>query len=153
MTKIKKTLPILFLILYCAAMVYILFLQRLGKSSPLTYSEALTANLNLIPFANIYSYITAPIHSALYVKLLLEDIFGNIFVFIPAGFFLPLFILKFRKFRTFLFIVILIVVIIELLQLFLMLGTCDIDDVILDLLGSMIGFLIWKSKPIQHHLV
>ena len=32
----------------------------------------------------------------------------------------------------------------ELVQLVLLLGTCDIDDVILNMVGVFLGWLFWK---------
>ncbi len=151
MTQRKKSIFTLFLAVYLAALLYVLFLQRLGRpTNPYTYLESLATNLNLIPFADIYAYLTAPVKPTVYTLMFLKNIVGNILMAIPAGFFLPLFIKKCRRFRPFLVSITIIIVIIELLQLVSTLGMCDIDDVILNLLGSIVGFKIWAAKPVQH---
>ena len=149
MTKVKKNLLLFLLVLYCAAMIYILFLRSAGKASPFSYWESLSRNFNLIPFANLYGYLTAPTKTMTYTKLILENIVGNVLIFIPAGAFLPLFLPKCRRFQYFMAVLLLIIVLVELTQLFSMLGMCDIDDLILNVLGGVIGFRIWKTRAFQ----
>lgn len=149
MTKVKKNLCLFLLILYGAAMVYLLFLRSAGKSSPFSYWESLSRNLNWIPFANLYGYFTAPTRTMDYTKLILENIAGNVLIFIPAGVFLPLFFPKCRCFPRFMAVLLPTIVLVELAQLFSLLGMCDIDDLILNALGGMIGFRIWRTKRIQ----
>jgi glycopeptide antibiotics resistance protein len=43
-------------------------------------------------------------------------------------------------------------VIIEVLQLLTRRGSFDIDDIILNTLGALIGLTIWKTKAIQYIL-
>lgn len=149
MAKVKKNLLLFLLVLYCAAMIYILFLRSAGKTSPYFYWESLPRNFNLIPFANLYGYLTAPAKTTAYTKLILENIVGNVLIFIPAGVFLPLFLPKCRRFSRFMAVLLLTVVLVELTQLFSLLGMCDMDDLILNALGGIIGFRIWKTVPIQ----
>lgn len=94
-------------------------------------------NLNLIPFKTIIPFIKElpSIYS-------IRNIFGNIILFIPLGFF-PVFLDKSFK-NTLLFSTIFILLI-EITQLIFYFGYFDIDDFILNLLGSIVGYLIAKS--------
>lgn len=60
----------------------------------------------------------------------------------PFAFFLPLLFKKQNNFKTFLLTMICIVIGIELLQFITMSGSCDIDDVILNVSGSLIMYEI-----------
>lgn len=69
-----------------------------------------------------------------------ENIIGNILLFAPLGFFLPLLLNKFRKFKKTVLAGFLVSLLIECSQLFLIRAT-DIDDLILNTLGVMLGYL------------
>lgn len=72
------------------------------------------------------------------------NLFGNIGMLIPLGFLLPG---NFEKLRT-LFKTLLavagIILTVELLQLLTLAGHCDIDDLILNLLGASIGYGLYR---------
>ena len=68
---------------------------------------------------------------------------GNIFLFIPIGYFLPRLWVKMQNFFRFFATCTLSVCLVELLQLFTLLGSLDIDDVILNLSGMTVGYLIF----------
>lgn len=71
------------------------------------------------------------------------NILGNIAVFIPFGMYLQV-LLKNKAFIKSLFIVAITTVAIELIQFVFALGSADIDDVILNALGGVIGILFYK---------
>lgn len=68
---------------------------------------------------------------------------GNIFLFIPIGYFLPRLWTKMHRFFPFFFTCTLSICLVELLQLFTLLGSLDIDDLILNLFGMILGYLIF----------
>lgn len=67
----------------------------------------------------------------------------------PFAFFLPILFEKQKKLKNFLLTMICIVVGIELLQFITISGCCDIDDVILNVLGSLIMFVILRLFYMQ----
>ena len=72
------------------------------------------------------------------------NLFGNVVLFIPMGFFPAWLWEPWRKFwRQFLLMAGLIVAV-EVLQIATGLGWCDIDDLLLNLVGTSLGFLLWK---------
>lgn len=60
------------------------------------------------------------------------------------GFLVPILFNYCKKFKNTFFIAMLVSVSIELIQLLFNLGSCDIDDLILNVLGSMLGFAFYK---------
>ena len=72
------------------------------------------------------------------------NLWGNIVPFAPIGFLLPLVFDKLKSFLSLFLISLGIIVFFELFQLVTKLGSCDIDDVILNMLGVVIGYLVLK---------
>lgn len=95
---------------------------------------------NLIPFKVIAEYVKN--------TQTINDWFGknlavNIIMYMPCGFLAPLFLKK-NKWWHILIFGIALSVIIEMFQAVLGVGTVDIDDVILNTVGLLIGFGIYK---------
>jgi glycopeptide antibiotics resistance protein len=68
----------------------------------------------------------------------------NIIMFIPLGFLIPIVIKKARKWHKTTLIVLLITISIETFQYFIG-RSSDIDDIITNLLGGMIGYAMFKG--------
>lgn len=105
--------------------------------------EVLQLNANIIPFKNTLTYITGL--DKFNLDVIIHNTVGNILIFLPLGVFLPLLFKKCRPFTKVLLISVIISIFIECSQLFFMLGQFDIDDIILNVSGSMVGFLLFKS--------
>ena len=74
------------------------------------------------------------------------NIGGNILMFVPMGFFLRTLLPKCRSFWRCMGIVAVIMTAVELGQLFTLRGFCEVDDLILNLLGAALGFRIAKKS-------
>ena len=104
--------------------------------------------VNLRPFETIQGYFTADTPAS----VLFFNVFGNILLFVPYGFLLPLI---FRK-RIILFDVLysafLLSVSFELFQLVTRTGQFDIDDIILNTTGGLIGYPLLRlfEKAIEN---
>ena len=66
-------------------------------------------------------------------------------MFTPLGFFLPCIWDSLQKFRRCIFCVVGVIVLIELIQLFTLLGSCDIDDLILNVVGAAAGYWLFMG--------
>ncbi|MDE5584409.1 MAG: VanZ family protein, partial [Ruminococcus sp.] len=75
----------------------------------------------------------------------LLNFLGNIFLFIPWGFLIPIYFKSLRTFRKFIKITLISVLLIESVQLFTMLGSFDIEDILLNSVGAYIGFLCCRK--------
>lgn len=142
--KARRALFILFII-YCAAMLLLLF-ARSSRYVGGSYIEQLKMNLNLVPLDTVRRFIYVIKHNPnphmlRYAHL---NLGGNVAAFIPFGFFLPCLFDRQRRFRRFFLTDAAVIVCIELLQLVTLRGSCDIDDLILNLIGSALGYAVWK---------
>lgn len=150
---IKYTLYLIFII-YIIALVFVLFGNMTYLRSPssediIPSSMDLNKNVNIIPFKTITQYINSLFNNTLSRTTIFANLFGNFIMFIPMGFFIPYFIKKAQKTTYFLCIVLTMLVSIELLQLLTTRGICDIDDIILNLSGSLLFFFICKMPFIK----
>jgi glycopeptide antibiotics resistance protein len=135
-TKIREAAILLF-IAYLSAVAAATVIST-NFVQGLTGSFGFWENLNLIPFRQFFDVYNA---SGMYGKsFFVANIFGNIGLFIPVGFFIPL--LWDVKIRKALLYGCLISCCIEILQLPLIRIT-DIDDVILNTAGAALGCLMY----------
>lgn len=106
---------------------------------------------NFIPFVTIRNYINAYIYNSLNTTIIFENLIGNIIAFIPLGFLLPIIFRKCKSVR-FMFLVSFIFILgIETFQLVTYLGEFDIDDIILNVSGSVIGYFLYKCLYIIYN--
>ena len=111
--------------------IYLLLLYYLLLST-----DNASSGLNLTPFKEIIRY---PITSLQFIY----NVIGNIVLFLPFGFFISDFI-KAKKTYQILIISALISLTAELIQ-FKIGRAFDIDDIILNVTGAIIGFLCYKG--------
>ncbi len=93
--------------------------------------------ISLIPFTTIRSYIK---YSGIFHALL--NILGNVILFIPIGFIFPLILIRYRDLKKIAVLSISISLFIEFIQFFVG-RSCDIDDLILNFIGGIIGYTIF----------
>lgn len=111
--------------------------------------EYMNSSFNIIPFKTIKLYFNSYNGGYLSKSLFLYNIIGNLCALMPLSFFLPLLFKKQNNILIFILTIILIVIGIESMQFLTLSGSCDIDDLILNLSGSLLLYLILKIKPIN----
>lgn len=125
---------ILFLI-YMIALIYFLFLSEwYGRNN---FSE-LDYRYNLVPFREIrrfwvYRHVVG-------IKAAFLNLAGNVIGFMPFGFILPVMSRKFQKFPRVLGLGFLLSLGVETIQLFAKVGCFDVDDLMLNTVGAMLGY-------------
>ena len=131
--------------LFCAYSVFMLYLlfNRAGGMEGVDYWKQIKDNLNLEPFQTIHLFLKVLDQQA-YSAAAVINLGGNVIMFIPLGFLLPQVFPALQKFRRCILATILIITAVEITQLFTLLGSCDIDDLILNLLGASVGYLVFK---------
>ena len=136
----RKQLKVLFG-LYCLLMLWLLLGQRLGHGTHVP--------MQLKPFATIDWFVWVLGNRADQVSRFVawKNLLGNVIMFIPLGFFVPLLWEKTRNFFKHLGWMFVIILAVELLQYVTGLGTCDVDDLILNILGTSFGWLAWNLCP------
>jgi len=84
-----------------------------------------------------------------FTRIATRNLIGNLLLFFPFGLYLPFFMQRMRKLRFFVLTVAGLIIIIEILQCLTRSGSMDIDDLILNLTGALIGFLLFNHTPIR----
>ncbi len=112
--------------------IYILLLYYI-----VTFQDNNYGTNNFIPFKEIFRY---DIDSKLFIK----NVLGNVLLFIPFGMFVTYYV-KINKMYIPAILSLIVSCAIEFAQS-LIGRTADIDDVILNVVGGIIGYLIFKSS-------
>ncbi len=130
--------------LYGVLMIWLLFGQRVEWIEAGDYFQQLKQNINLIPFKTIRIFIRNLSESKNpdTVRHAIINLAGNVVMFVPLGFFVPSVFEKLRSFGRTLAAAVLCIVSVEVLQLFLLLGSCDTDDLILNAIGVAAGYFL-----------
>lgn len=103
------------------------------------------SRINLIPFTQIMESWDLAFNQNFGIIYFISNIFGNIILFIPLGFALPLlWNISVKSTIIYCFVISLFI---EILQLPFLRGS-DIDDVILNCIGGLIGCIIYKLVKI-----
>ena len=120
--------------LYVLLLLYLLFLSR--YDSFLSDWEAYWnySMVNFRPFATILRYLRA---APRLPRIAAANLIGNLVLFMPMGAFLPLLSVRMRTFWRFFLAMLAGLVLVEAVQLALRCGSCDVDDVLLNLLGAV----------------
>ncbi len=130
---------------YAIAAACLLF-GRAGDPLTQGYWYQAERNLNLRPFETVQRYL----------RLLNGDygwelwwhaavnLAGNVVLFVPLGFLTPMLWQGFRPAWRCVLWCAAIIVAVELTQLVTLVGSCDVDDLILNLLGVLLGYGLYK---------
>ncbi|MEY4335616.1 MAG: hypothetical protein RLZZ45_535 [Bacteroidota bacterium] len=142
----KKILVTSLLLLYTALLFKVLVLKdlpliRIGHLM-FNFGGTQEGTSNWIPFKTILFYLMGS--RGLLIGGI--NILGNIVLLIPLGFLLPLVVRSLTNNKA-LIIFSAFCLMIEGLQTYLKIGIFDIDDVILNLLGCMIGYWAYRYLP------
>ncbi len=128
----------LLFLLYCAGMLWLLFGQRMGTG----FDET---NVNWIPLETVKLYLHLTQSSNPYfVRIAYINLVGNVVLFIPIGIFLPCIWKKMRLVFITAAVAVVAVCMVEILQYLTGLGSCDIDDLILNTVGVVLGYGAWR---------
>jgi glycopeptide antibiotics resistance protein len=137
-------------LVYGVAMLWLLFGQRLDEGIHFTdYAQQLKLNINLEPLRTIklYRYILENSQNNALLRHAFINLVGNVVMFVPLGFFLPYLWKRQRNLFMCLLTGMLLIIGIEVTQFFSLLGCCDVDDLILNMAGILLGYLCWKLFP------
>lgn len=146
MGKISKRLRWVIFIVYLLVLIKVILLKTLKRvgDSPVFY-KALQLNqhyepANFVPFRTINLLFRQ--EASWFV---IENIVGNIVLFIPLGILLPILIPAFSFLSRVILTAFAVSLAFELIQLIAGLGIFDVDDLILNTIGGGIGFAVYKK--------
>lgn len=137
----------LFLV-YGLVLLWLLFGRPQGWVEGVGYKQLLRQNVNLTPLLTIKNYWYVVRHGTdpALIRHCVINLAGNVLLFIPIGYWLVRLWPRFRNFFLFLATCAGIILFIEALQLFTLLGSFDVDDIILNLAGMIIGYLFGLAR-------
>lgn len=133
----KKTVQIFMritFVVYCLVLFKLLFLEL-----RLPFGDS---NFNLIPFRSIAEYISRAIKGTMNVGTSILNVGGNLIAFFPMGCYLPCLFKSFRKPKVFYPIILAVLIAVESLQFAFKIGIFDIDDIILNFAGAVLGYIL-----------
>ena len=137
-TKKQKLGWVLF-IAYLVLLVYFMFFAESFGRTP-HVQEDYAYNLTL--FKEIRRFYTY--REQLGMKAFLLNVFGNVIGFMPCGFFLPVISRRSRKWYNTFLLSFLLSLTIETVQLVFKVGSFDVDDLFLNTLGGILGFIMYR---------
>ena len=151
----KINLWIYFILYIILLLTLTLFDPMFGRSFSIVdwsnelFNKYISNSFNIIPFHTIIDYISK--FNSLYdTKTIMVNLLGNLIALMPMAIFLPLLFKKTRKLKNFLLTVVIIVFCIEIVQFLTLTGSCDIDDIILNVTGAIIAYIIFKVNSINN---
>jgi glycopeptide antibiotics resistance protein len=144
---IKGTMMVLF-ILYLMLLFEVLFggFRTLFHNQFIDWSTYMKYNANFIPFRTIGTYIKYYINNTINKGIVINNLLGNLLLFMPMGLFLPSLLKFMYKWKVFILTLCIMLLAVEMIQLILQLGTFDIDDIILNFIGAIIIYSFSKLK-------
>ena len=134
-------------IIYSFIMINLLFLRgHYNIDAPMRY--------NIVPFHTINQYL---FHTDRYnTDIWVKNLFGNIILFIPLGVCIPTLNKRFMRVVPFTLLIIGIIFSVELIQMVTRVGSFDVDDIILNTFGALIGMgitaCVYRVLDKQHIL-
>lgn len=141
--KYVKIIFVVYLILVIKVIIFKYPIEHL-KAIAATWEKGVilegldTANFTL--FKTIRMYIDYS-----YMLNSFENLVGNVVVFIPFGFLIPYVLKRGRNFFVMLINAFLFVLGIEVFQLFSAFGAFDVDDILLNCVGAILGYFAYLA--------
>ena len=136
-----RDISVLLFVAYCAGLIS----QTIPIYTMLRYGSqeinGLYHSINLIPFKTIVEYV---VRGDSIGGVSLTNVLGNILLFVPMGVLLPVVFTKYNRWHKAILIGAAISTVIECMQYFFS-RSADIDDIILNTLGTMVGYLMYSA--------
>lgn len=155
--KVLKTNLIIYFVIYTITIITLtLFDEIFGRNGIILVNwnrglldNYLNNSFNIIPFDTIKLFINGYKNDIVTQKDFFINIYGNFVVFMPYGLFVPLIFKRINKYYKFLIFITIFVIMIELLQFLTLSGSCDIDDLILNVMGASIIYFVFRISFIK----
>lgn len=149
MKKSRKWLRVIFFLYLLIVIRLIIFKYPFYRLEEIASSWEKGVILEGLDTANFTLFKTIRMYIDYAYKLnSFENLVGNVIVFVPFGFLLPYVLTWGRNFFVMLLNAFVFVLGIEVFQLFSAFGAFDVDDILLNCVGAVLGyfiFLIWEN--------
>lgn len=132
--------------LYCLFVFAVLFVGRKGSNTRFeSFGTYIREAFNIIPFKTIAECVSHIVGGEYFErKWAIRNIFGNFVLFYPMGIFLPCFFPDTGTCSQTVRISFCTILSVELIQMMFRIGFFDIDDVILNMTGWLLGFFTFS---------
>ncbi|MCQ2543819.1 MAG: VanZ family protein [Lachnospiraceae bacterium] len=141
MNKKLKILIAISFVIYLFVLIYVTFLNRVSMHYASIWDYA-RVHMNLIPGDSIKLYMKMFKNDTMrYIAVV--NLGVNLFLLTPMSLFLMSLFKIMRKWYVLFSTCLFVLIIIEILQLLTMRGSFDVDDLILNMAGAVIGYFIW----------
>ena len=153
MRKMVRPLAWGVFVIYCIGLIHVLFITRPVRPS-LSYADYFREYTNFVPFKTVIDFVhgflidvglkagsdALPREWPYYVI----NLAGNFVLFLPMGIALPCLFKRLRRSCRACLIILGVVILAELTQGLLRVGSIDVDDVIFNVCGGMLGYGAYK---------
>lgn len=133
--RIRVVGGLLFLTYMLMLFYFLFFAESYGRTGAEEY------RYNLMPFQEIRRYLLYP--DILGASAVVTNLIGNVIGFLPFGAILPVLNRNTRSFWKILLLSFEFSALIEVTQLITRVGSFDVDDIILNTIGGVLGYLIF----------
>ena len=147
--RLFKIFNSIMLVLYVLCLVYALFLkdyisiERRTTYLDLGIMEYITQTSNFIPTKTIGEFVRRGLDGSMNMDIIISNLVGNLILFMPAAYFAVM--LSNIRLKKYFIVMLGIIFSIEIIQIIMRLGSFDVDDIILNMLGTTIAFVILKK--------
>ncbi len=135
--KQKKYEKIVFRILFAIYILLVIYFLFFAEMTGRTLADR-SYHYNLVLFKEIKRFIVY--RNQLGAFSVTANLLGNVLIFLPFGMLVPFLTKRFKKFWSVVLLTLELSVLVELVQLVTKVGSCDVDDILLNTIGGMIGF-------------
>ena len=153
MRRFARILLWIAFVIYGCFVFGILFLG--GRSGRFPYDsvwEYMKYSVQPIPFKTIFGYVREVITHRWMLGLAIRNVIGNFILFYPMGIFLPCLFRSVRTVKKSLLISLCTILSVEIVQLVFRLGIFDIDDLILNIAGWILGYFALAIPMIRKYM-
>ena len=146
-TKKGKIVVWISFIIYLALLIKIILfkypmpmIKEILKGCEIPSLSFRIANSNFIPLKSIFEFL----FKSQNIRISVENILGNIIAFAPFGFWLSVLTDRMNKFKFVILSSFILSSVFEIIQLLTALGDFDVDDILLNVLGAVLGYLFYQ---------
>ena len=147
--KQRKALRICSYIIFGVYIILLTYFLFFAESTGRTF-EGRTYHYNLVLFKEIRRFLKY--RDSLGYMTVVLNLVGNVVAFIPFGMILPIMNHRFQSFFYMAFLTFEFSLVVELIQLVCKVGSFDVDDLLLNTIGGILGYLIFAlGNRIRRH--